>query len=46
MEKRTTTKNTIQSLLAVRYLERISDHASYVGESIIYLATGKKVTLR
>ena len=36
----------ISSLLVVRYLERIADHSSYIGESIIYLATGKKTKLR
>jgi len=38
--------STISSLLVVRYLERIADHATYVGESIAYLAAGEKVTLR
>ena len=37
---------TISSLLVVRYLERIADHATYIGESIVYLATGEKITLR
>jgi phosphate transport system protein len=41
-----TTRCTISSVLVVRYLERIADHATYIGESIIYLATGEKVTLR
>jgi len=41
-----TNKCTISSILVARYLERIADHATYVGESIIYLATGEKVTLR
>jgi phosphate transport system protein len=36
---------TISNLLVVRYLERIADHAIYIGESIIYLATGEKVIL-
>jgi phosphate transport system protein len=39
------TRCTISSVLVVRYLERIADHATYIGESIIYLATGEKVTL-
>jgi phosphate transport system protein len=41
----TTTSCTISSLLVVRYLERIADHAIYIGESIVYLATGEKITL-
>lgn len=41
-----TTACTISSLLVVRYLERIADHAIYIGESIVYLATGEKTTLR
>jgi phosphate transport system protein len=41
-----TSSCTISSVLVVRYLERIADHATYVGESIVYLVTGEKVTLR
>jgi len=41
-----TNKCTISSVLVVRYLERIADHATYIGESIIYFTTGEKVTLR
>jgi phosphate transport system protein len=41
-----TNRCTISSVLVVRYLERIADHATYIGESIIYLVTGEKVTLR
>lgn len=41
-----TTRCMISSVLVVRYLERIADHATYIGESIVYLATGEKVTLR
>lgn len=41
-----TNRCTISSVLVVRYLERIADHVTYVGESIVYLATGEKVTLR
>ena len=40
-----TTSCTLSSLLVVRYLERIADHAIYIGESIVYLATGEKTTL-
>jgi phosphate transport system protein len=38
-----TTECTISSLLVVRYLERIADHATYIGESIVYLVTGEKM---
>jgi len=37
--------STISSLLVVRYLERIADQATYIGELIAYLATGEKITL-
>jgi phosphate transport system protein len=40
-----TTECTISSVLVVRYLERIADHATYVAEAVVYIATGKKVTL-
>ena len=40
------TKCLIGTVLAVRYLERIADHATYIGESIYYIATGKKAILR
>jgi phosphate transport system protein len=41
-----TNKCTISSVLVIRYLERIADHATYIGESVVYLATGEKITLR
>ncbi len=40
------TKCVVCTALVVRYLERIADHATYVGESIYYIATGKKIMLR
>jgi len=40
------TKCLICNLLVARYLERIADHATYIGESIVYIATGEKVSLR
>jgi phosphate transport system protein len=45
-EASASTKNIIPIVLVVRYLERIADHATYVGESIYYVATGQKILLR
>jgi len=42
----TTTKCLIANLLTVRYLERIADHATYIGESVVYIATGERISLR
>ena len=39
-------RTIIAYLLTIRYLERISDHASYISESISYAVTGKRVSLR
>ena len=36
----------VSSALIIRYLEGIADHATYICESIIYIATGRKVFLR
>jgi len=41
-----TNESTISSVLVVRYLERIADHAMHIMEAIVYIATGEKVTLR
>jgi phosphate transport system protein len=41
-----TNECTISSVLVVRYLERIADHATYIAEAIVYIATGEKITLR
>jgi phosphate transport system protein len=40
------TKLAMCNLLVARYLERIADHTTYVGEAIVYIDTGEKVTLR
>ena len=39
-------KTIMCNLLVVRYLERIADHTTYVGEAIVYVSTGEKVRLR
>ena len=36
----------VSNLLVARYLERIADHATYIGESIIYIATGQRLSLK
>jgi phosphate transport system protein len=41
-----TNECTISSVLVIRYLERIADHAMHIMEAIVYIATGEKVTLR
>jgi phosphate transport system protein len=45
-EHRNMTKCLVTNLLFIRHLERIADHASYIGEAIIYLSTGKRTSLR
>jgi phosphate transport system protein len=39
------TKCVVANLLFVRHLERIADHAAYIGESVIYLVTGERANL-
>lgn len=41
-----TNECTISSVLVVRYLERIADHATHIMEAVVYIATGEKVSLR
>jgi phosphate transport system protein len=36
-------KCAVASALVLRYLERIADHACYIGDSVIYITTGGKV---
>ncbi len=35
-------KCTVSEALILRYLERISDHSSYIGDSVIYIVTGER----
>jgi len=41
-----TNECTVSSVLVVRYLERIADHAMHLMEGVVYISTGEKVTLR
>jgi phosphate transport system protein len=36
-------KCALASTLVLRYLERIGDHACYIGDSVVYIVTGSKV---
>ena len=45
-EAPTKTRSAMCNLLVARFLERIADHTTYVGEAIVYIATGEKITLR
>jgi phosphate transport system protein len=45
-EEQPSSKCVISSALMTRYLERIADHAVYVCESILYIVTGEKTSLR
>lgn len=41
-----TSECTISSVLGIRYLERIADHATYIAEAVVYVTTGRKTSLR
>ena len=43
---RSRNKCVMCNLLVSRYLERIADHTTYVGEAVVYIATGEKISLR
>ncbi len=45
-EGKVTNECTVSSLLVVRYLERIADHAMHIMEAVVYITSGDKVTLR
>jgi phosphate transport system protein len=40
MKEKGNIRCSLSSMLILRYLERISDHATYIGESISYIVTG------
>jgi phosphate transport system protein len=43
---RSQSKCVMCNLLVSRFLERIADHTTYVGESLVYIVTGEKISLR
>jgi phosphate transport system protein len=40
MQGRGNLKCALSATLILRYLERIADHATYIGESVDYIVTG------
>ena len=42
-ERSISLKCALASTLVLRYLERIADHACYIGDSVIYINSGKKI---
>ena len=42
-DKNMPVKCALASTLVLRYLERIGDHACYIGDSVIYIVTGSKI---
>jgi len=42
-DKTITVRCALASTLVLRYLERIADHACYIGDSVVYIVTGSKV---
>ncbi len=36
-------KCTVSATLILRYLERIADHATYIGESVLYIVSGERI---
>jgi len=42
-DKATTVRCALASTLVLRYLERIADHACYIGDSVAYIITGTKM---
>jgi phosphate transport system protein len=42
-DKNISVKCALASTLVMRYLERIADHACYIGDSVIYIVTASKI---
>ncbi len=41
-DKSASVRCALASTLVLRYLERIADHACYIGDSVVYIVTGSK----
>lgn len=39
-------RHIVGNLLFIRHLERIADHVAYIGESVVYMVTGERASLR
>jgi len=46
VNKITNPRCTVAVTLAIRYLERMADHACYIGDSVVYVASGTRPSLR
>jgi len=46
MERSSAITPSMYYLLVARYLERVSDHACYMGERIVYMVTGERLRIR
>jgi phosphate transport system protein len=42
-DKTVSVKCALASTLVMRYLERIADHACYIGDSVVYIVTASKI---
>jgi phosphate transport system protein len=45
MTEKSNLKCSLSGTLILRYLERIADHATYIGESVDYIVTGVEPTV-
>ena len=45
-KKPTDVKCPLAATLVLRYLERMADHACYIGDSVVYIVTGEKPFIR
>jgi len=46
LEDRANIKRALDLILVSRYLERVADHATNIGEDVIYMVNGKDIRHR